>query len=258
MKKQGVEKVSMNDLKKTFNHLKGEAFPWLYESPKDCNQQPFANLKKALKTFYTSKKSLGRKVGYPKFKKKGQHDSFYLSNDKFSLSNDKFSLKEIKVKLPLIGLVKMTESLRFQGKVMSGTVSRTAQDWFISIQVQLPEDYQRSSVASDNVLGVDVGLKTFAVTSGNQEFTAPKPLKRYLKKLKRLSRSSSRKKLGSSNRRKANDNLSRLHQRIVNIRKDFLHKLTSKLLRENQTVVIEDLPNSEGKQSIKHLFTEDS
>ena len=131
---------------------------------------------------------------------------------------------------------------------MSGTVSRTSKDWFISIQVQLPEGYSRSSVESASVLGVDLGLKTFAVTSENQEFTAPKPLKKYLKKLQRLSRSQSRKKLGSSNRRKSNGKLSRLHQRIANIRKDFIHKLTSKLLRENQTGVIEDLSVSGMKQ----------
>ena len=233
LKASGVARVSMNDLKKEFNSLKKEQFPWIYESPKDCNQQPFANLQKALKRCYETK-GASRRVGFPKFKHKGEHDSFYLSNDKFEVSDHS-------VRLPVIGSVKMTEALRFQGKILSGTVSRVADDWFLSVQVQLPDDYQRETVDSTTTVGVDLGLKTFAVTSDGAEIVAPKPLKANLKRLRRLSRRHSRKVKGSNNRKKSCSHLAKLHQHISNIRKDFIHKLTSKLLRENQTVVIEDL-----------------
>ena len=234
LKKAGVAKVSTNDLKKEFNSLKAASFPWIYESPKDCNQHPFANLKKALTRFYDAKKKGGRKVGYPKLKKKRDRASFYLSNDKFWV--------EGKVaKLPVIGTVAMTESLRFVGKIISGTVSRTANDWFLSIQVSLPDEYKRREYDSINTVGVDLGLKTFAVTSDGLEAIAPKPLKANLKRLKRLSRKHSRKQKGSNNKKKSAMQLAKTHQKIASIRLDFTHKLTSKLLRENQTVVIEDL-----------------
>jgi putative transposase len=233
LKSQGVAKVSMNDLKKQFNALKGESFPWIYESPKDANQQPFANLKKALKRCYESK-GAKRRVGFPKFKKKGEHDSFYLSNDKFDLDG-------LVACLPVIGKIKMTEELRFTGKIMSGTVSRTANDWFISVQVRLPDDYRREAAPSTTIIGVDLGLKTFAVTSDGLALSAPKPLKAKLKRLRRLSKQHSRKVKGSNNRKKSAGRLARLHQHITNIRKDFIHKFTSTILRENQTVVIEDL-----------------
>ena len=233
LKASGVARISMNDLKKEFNGLKKEKFPWIYESPKDCNQQPFTNLKKALKRCYESK-GTKRRVGFPKFKHKGDHDSFYISNDKFELAG-------YSVRLPVIGHVKLTESLRFQGKILAGTISRVADDWFLSVQVQLPDEYQRETVESTATVGIDLGLKTFAVTSSGQEIVAPKPLKANLKRLQHLSRKHSRKVKGSNNRKKSTGHLAKLHQRIANIRKDFIHKFTSKLLRENQTAVIEDL-----------------
>lgn len=233
LKDQGVVKVSMNALKKEFNAIKGTEFPWIKESPKDANQQPFTNLKKALTRCFETKDAK-RRVGFPKFKKKGHHDSFYVSNDRFAVDGRS-------VRLPVIGRVKMTESLRFEGKILSGVISRTADDWFLSVQVQLPEGYHREAAESGAVVGVDLGLKTFATTSDGSEFKAPKPLKTNLKRLKRLSRQHSRKMKGSNNRKKSAGRLAKLHQRITNIRQDFIHKFTSKLLCENQTVVIEDL-----------------
>ena len=233
LKEQGVAKVSINELKKEFNQIKEEQFPWIYESPKDANQRPFANLKKALNSYYQTEAKGGKK-GYPKFKKKGRYDSFYISNDKFKIENQL-------VRLPVIGLVKMTEPLRFEGKILSGTVSRTANDWFLSVQIQLPETYSRSNLKENPIIGIDLGIKTFAVTSDHTEFQAPKPLKMYLKRLKRLSRRHSNKIKGSHNREKSAVRLAKLHQRISNIRQDFIHKLTTKLVQENQVLVMETL-----------------
>lgn len=233
LKEQGAVRVSINDLKKEFNQIKEEQFPWIYDSPKDANQHPFANLKKALSNFYSAKRS-NRNLGYPKFKRKGERDSFYISNDKFSL-------RDQLAKLPVIGIVKMAEPLRFEGKIMSGTVSRTANDWFLSVQVQLPETYSRPNLKENPIVGIDLGIKTFVVTSDHKEFQAPKPLKMYLKRLKRLSRRHSKKVKGSSNREKSNRQLAKLHQRIANIRQDFIHKLSTKLVQENQILVVETL-----------------
>ena len=107
------EKPTAYSLKKRFNAIKGEQFSWVYDCPKDANQQPFTDLNSAFQRFF---KGLGK---YPKFKKKGVRDSFYVSNDKFSIKGDY-------VKLPKIGKVRMSEVLRFDGKINSGVVSRVA------------------------------------------------------------------------------------------------------------------------------------
>jgi putative transposase len=233
------QKPSAAKLKKQFNQIKGIEFPWIYESPKDANQQPFTDLNVAFKNFFRSCKGerKGKKSGYPKFKKRGIHDSFYVSNDKFSFRKRN---KRGVVRLPKIGDVKTFEHLRFQGKILSGRVFRQADKWFISVNVQVSEE-QEPHVFLNEIIGVDLGLKTAVVTSDGEMIDSPKPLKKNLKKLRRANRVHSRRKKGSQNRKKAQAKLARLHQHIANIRQDFWHKLTTRLCRENQTVVIEDL-----------------
>jgi putative transposase len=216
-------------LKKEFNRIKRTEFPWIYDSPKDANQQVFVNIQDAWTKYFKSKQ---KNKGKPKFKIKGIKDSFYISNDKFSIK-DKIA------SLPKIGDVRLLEKLRFQGKIQSATISKRADKWFISIQVDV-ENYSKNRISSD-IVGVDLGIKKAATLSNGESFDSPKPLKKNIRKLKKLSRSLSRKKKGSKNRYKAKKKLSKLHYKISNTRKDFLHKLTTKLNRENQTIVIEDL-----------------
>ena len=118
------EKPTANKLKRQFNAVKGREFPWLCESPKDANQQPFAHLGAAFQRFFK------RQGKYPRLKKKGvARDAFYVSNDKFSVDGKA-------IRLPKIGAVRMREAMRFQGKVTGVTVSRMAGRWFVSIQVE--------------------------------------------------------------------------------------------------------------------------
>jgi putative transposase len=219
---QGL-KPKANDLKKQWNQVKPE---WVYESPKDANQQPFAFLGSAWKRFF--KKLSGR----PTFKKKGKHDSFYLSNDKFKVSGTR-------LKVPHLGNLKMTEELRHKGKIQSATVSKHADRWFVSIAVDVGS-YTKPRT-SDNTVGVDLGINTAVALSTGEKVLSPKPLKKYMEILKRRARQHSRKVKGSNNRKKSVVKLSRLHMRIGNIRKDFLHKITTRLCRENQAIIIEDL-----------------
>ena len=222
---QGL-KPSAFKLKKQFNEIKEEQFPWIYESPKDANQEAFANLGTAF-TRYFKKQSK-----YPKFKKKFQNDSFYISNDKFYVTGSY-------VKLPVIGRVKLAEKLRFEGKIVGAVVSRKSDKWFISINVEI-ENPTKERI-SDNLVGVDLGVHTFATLSNEEKHDAPKPLKKNLEKIKREHRSVSRKVKGSNNRKKAIIKLNRTYYKTANIRKNFIDELTTKLCRENQTIVIEDL-----------------
>lgn len=220
------EKPKGTELKKQFNAIKYKQFPWLKEVHRDAHAQPFANLQKAFSGFFQHK---GKR---PRFKCKGVHDAFYVSNDKFSVL-------EKTVKLPIVGTIKLTEQLRFVGKIMGAAVSRSADRWFISIQVDVGEYTKQRAKAG--VVGVDLGLKNALTLSTGEVIDSPKPLKKVLKRLRRLSRRHSRKRKGSSNRRKATARLAKLHWKVKCQRHDFLHKVTTRLCRENQTVVIEDL-----------------
>ena len=219
-------KPNGRSLKQQFNQTKYQQFPWMKEIHRDSHAQPFLNLQKAFVSFFK------HKTRYPQFKKKGIHDSFYVSNDRMWV-------KGKRVRLPVLGEVRMTETLRFQGKIQGAVVSRSADRWFIAIQVDV-ENLKKDRV-SDRVVGVDLGLTNTVVCSDGQVFQAPKPLKTQLKKLRRASRSHARKVKGSQNRLKSTNRLSKIHWKVANARNDFLHKISTKLCRENQTVVIEDL-----------------
>ena len=222
------EKPDGPGLKKRFNAIKRESFPWVYESPRDANAQPFAHLDNAFKRFFR------KEVRKPRFKKKGRcKDSFYIANDKFRVEGKN-------VRLPKIGSVRMRESLRFEGKVLCATVSRTADRWFVSISVEVHMPMVRRENQARTV-GVDLGVKRLATLSDGMTVDGPKPLRRQLGRLRRLSKSVSRKRKGSCNRAKAVRRLSRCHVRIAGIRGDCLHKLTTNLVRNYGRVVVEDL-----------------
>jgi putative transposase len=221
-----LPKPTANLLKKEFNKIKEVEFPWIYDSPKDANQQVFTNLGSAFKNFFN------KSSNYPKFKKRGNNDSFYISNDKFTIN-------ENHIKLPKIGKVKTTEQLRFTGKIQSCIISKRANKWFASIAVEL-ESYTKNR-KSNNTTSIDFGLKTLITTNTGDKIQSPKPLKKYQNKLKLYQRKLSRKLKGSKNKNKQKLKVAKLHMKISNVRNDFTHKLTSKLCNENQIIIIEDL-----------------
>jgi putative transposase len=210
------------DLKKRWNKEKPA---WVYESPKDANQQAFANLSTAYSRFF---KKLGRR---PTFKKKGKRDSFYVANDKLKV-------KDSYARLPLIGQIRRKEAPRFEGRVLSGVVSTRAGHWFLAVNYELP-DAERA--APDIVLGVDLGVKDLAVLSDGTRFENPKHLRKAKRKLRLAQRRVSRRVKGSQNRIKAKRKLARVHLRVANQRKDTIHKITTHIARSARTIVIEDL-----------------
>jgi putative transposase len=113
---------------------------------KDVNQQPFFNLQQAFTRFFRGE------AGYPQFKKKGMHDSFYVSNDKLKVDGQRASI-------PRLGWIKMCEELRFGGKILGATVCREAHRWFVSMQVDVGDDYSREQT-DDGIVGVDLGVTT--------------------------------------------------------------------------------------------------
>jgi putative transposase len=145
----------------------------------------------------------------------------------------------------------MRESLRFEGKLMSATVSRVADRWFVSITVDTLT-IAMTQAKNQGAVGVDLGVSALATLSTAEAVTGPKAYKALLCRLQRLSRSLSRKTKGSINRKKAKFKLARLHARISNVRKDALHKLTSDLTCRFHTIGIEEL-NVRGMVKNRHL-----
>jgi putative transposase len=231
------ERVDGLKLKKDFNAIKALEFPWTYEVTKYASQQPFLHLQAAFRRFFEKK---GR---YPRFKRKGVHDSFYIGGDHLEVNGKK-------IRIPRLGWVRMREAVRFQGKVVSATVRRIADKWFVSVQVELEE--APTPCESQARVGVDLGVNRLATLSNGETFEGPKPLRKELSKLRRLSRALSRKQKGSQNRLKARVRLQRLHYRIRSIRQDSLHKLTTYLTRNFGVIAIEDL-NVRGMLKNRHL-----
>ena len=118
-------------------------------------------------------------------------------------------------------------------------MSREADRWFVAVTVE--QEISDPVPVQGESVGVDVGLNSFAVLSDGTKHDAPKPLAKYLKKLRRLSKQHSRKLKGSKNRQKSAMRLARLHRRIKNVRKDYLHKLSTSLAKTKREIVIEDL-----------------
>ena len=241
-------------LKKQFNAVKYLAFPWLKEVHRDAHSQPFAHLGRAWSRFFEQIKA-GGTAHAPVFKRRGAcRDGFYVANDKLTM-------QERRVRLPVIGWVRVKEALRFGGRILGASVQRQANHWFLSVQVEvdvawLPAKVQRQA------LGVDLNVQDIVCSNGTR-YGTPQPLKKARRRLRLHQRSLSRKieaakkhlahlaqagassegtrLAASSNREKAVSKLAILHYRIRCIRQDFLHKTTSAIARENQAVVIEDL-----------------
>jgi len=220
------EKVDGLKLKKDFNAQKPVDFPWTYEVTKYASQQPFLHLQAAFRRFFEGKSH------YPRFKRKGVKDSFYVGGDPIQLSG-------LRIRIPRLGWVRMREEVRFRGKVVSATIRGIADRWFVSIHVEL----EQAPVPCENQagIGVDLGVNRLATLSNGQKFEGPKPLRQELTRLRRLSRTLSRKQKGSNNRRKARIQLARLHYRLRCIRQDAPHKLTSYLTENFVGIAIEDL-----------------
>ena len=220
------DKPSGLRLKKQFNAIKPVEFPWMFEVTKYASQQPFLHLQAAFQRFFR------KEARYPRFKRKGVRDSFYIGNDHIQVEQQR-------IRIPKLGWVRMREALRFSGKLVSATISRVADKWFVSLTVELDE--RPKPCESQEGVGVDLGINRLATLSNGQMVEAPKPLRRYLTKLRKLSRRLSRKEKGSKNWEKARLKLSQLHYRIRCIRQDSLHKLTSYLTDNYDEIVIEDL-----------------
>lgn len=213
-------------LKKQFNEIRRRQFPWTWEVTKNASDQPFLDLAKAFTAFFEGR------ARRPRFKsKKRSKPSFYLANDQCELGDHR-------IWIPKLGWVNMAENVRFVGKVIGARITKTADWWFVSIQVELPDPVPVKKPAA---VGVDVGLNRLATLSTGEGVENQAFLKMALGKLRRANKRLHRRKLSSKNREKARRQVARLHYRITCMRDDVLHKLTTRLANCYGFIGIEDL-----------------
>lgn len=163
-------------LKKQFNRIKysdpawldADGQPWLRTIHRDAHAQPFANLARAWRRYFDQRRA-GQHAHPPRFKKKGRCvDSFYLANDKFRLDG-------MSAVLPKLGRVALREALRWPGRILGASVAREAGYWFLTVQVDVPEQEARRSRTGDGVTGVDLGVSSAATLSSGEKIAAPRP-----------------------------------------------------------------------------------
>lgn len=219
---------------KRLTSLKQE-LPWLREVDSTALQASLKHLDDAYQNFFRRVKE-GKKPGYPKFKsKRNRHQSY-----KSKCVGTNIKVLDGAVQLPKLGEVKCRVSKCVKGRILSATIRQTPSGkYYVSLcctDVEL--DHLPTTGA---VIGLDMGLNAFAITSDGIEHPNPKYLRKSEKKLAKLQRQLSRKTKGSQNWEKARIKVARCHEHIANQRQDMLHKLSNKIVRENDVICIEDL-----------------
>ncbi len=211
---------------------KQEETIWLKEVNSQSLQAALEHMDNAFTRFFRDKK------GFPKFKNKNH------SRKSFSIPQSiKVDWETKRISIPKIKNLKFALDRAPEGTIKSATVSQTPTGkYFISILVDTGiKPPQKHSIKEETSIGVDLGIKDFLITSNGEKVDNPKHLRTHLFRLKKLQRRASKKQKGSSRRKRANLRVAKLHERICNLRTDFLHKLSSRLISENQTICLEDL-----------------
>jgi putative transposase len=220
---KGLSRQGMND---RLPALKKE-FEWLAEPYSQVLQSVSLNLSRAFINFFE-----GRAL-FPNFKSKhGKQSIQYPQNVKIT---------DAGLKLPKIGVVPAKMHRVFDGKLKTVTISHTPSGKYFA-SLPFDDDQPEAEQSIDGkAVGIDLGLTHFAITSDGSKFDNPRSLKKHSRNLKRKQQKLSRKQKGSNRRKKARRIVARVHEKIANVRKDFLHKLSRKMVNENQVICVENL-----------------
>ncbi len=219
--------------KKTLNNTPAQykkEFEWLKEVDSLALANAQLNLNQAFSNFFKRPET-----GYPKFKSRKNNHFSYTTNNQ----NGNIRIEGKYIKLPKIGLVKLKQHRNFIGTIKSVTISQEPSlEYYVSILVETELDFKPNTGA---VVGIDLGIKEFAITSDGIKIDNPKFLRESEKRLAKKQKELSRKIKGSNNRKKARIKVAKIHAKIKNQRKDFLQKLSTRIINENQIICLEDL-----------------
>ncbi|MCJ2221439.1 transposase, partial [Proteus mirabilis] len=210
---------------------------WLKEAPSQPLQQSLKDLERAYKNFFQ------KRTAFPRFKKRGKNDAFrYPQGVKLDQSNSRISL-------PKLGWMRYRNSREVVGEVRNVTVSQSCGKWYVSIQTEY--EATEPQPESTSIVGLDAGVTKLATLSDGTVYPPVSSFKVNQRKLSRLQRKLSRKITFSANGQKQKRKIQRLHSHIANIRKDYLHKVTSEISKNHAMIVIEDLKVSNMSKSAK-------
>ena len=225
--KAGEKKLGYASLCKSLTEWKAQSETlWLSETPSQALQQTLKNLERAYKNFFE------KRADFPKFKKKGQSDSFrYPQGVKLDQGNSR-------IFLPKLGWLRYRNSRDVLGEVKNATVSQSCGKWFVSIQTEREVE---QPLPSGEAVGIDMGIARFATLSDGSYIEPLHSFKKHQQRLAKYQRRMSRKVKFSNNWKKAKARVQRIHSRIANARKDFLHKASSQISQNHAMIVIEDL-----------------
>ena len=211
-------------------------FPFLKEVDSLALANAQLNLQRAYKNFFRD-----AKIGFPKFKSKHDHTQSYTTNNQ----KGTVAIAGKHIRLPKIGYVRLKQHRKLNGTIKNVTVSKTSTNkYYVSILVETDMEYLPGT---DHAIGIDLGIKELAITSDGDKYENKKTLAKYEKKLAKAQRRLSRKTGSKKGQTKSNNYLKQkvkvalCHEKVSNTRKDYLHKLSYKLISENQVIVSESL-----------------
>lgn len=227
--KRDNKSISYNEMSKDLTQLKKELV-WLKEVDKCSLQNSLKDLDKAYKKFFKEN------TGFPKFKTKKTHRFSYRT----SCSRNTIQFVDKYIKLPKLGYIKIKDKQIPKGRILNATISQEPSGKYYVSLCCTDVEIKRLQ-PTENKIGIDLGIKEFAITSNGETISNPKYLQKSVNKLARLQRELSRKSKGSSNWNKARIKVARLQEYISNQRKDFLQKLSTDLIKQNDIICLEDL-----------------
>lgn len=228
--KKTVSKIDCNNY---CNQILKSQYPWLREADSRALTNSIFHMDMAYQNFFK------HGAGYPKFKSKHNNYQSYQTNFN-GYKNIYPDFSSNRIKLPKLGWIKARLHRTFSGKIKSAVVSRVPSGkYFVSILVEQPK--YEPLPQNDKQLGIDLGIKEFLITSSGETIANPRFLQKSEQRLRKLHKDLSRCKKGSKNREKARIRLAKQYEKITNQRNDFLHKLSHKLINENQVIYMETL-----------------
>jgi len=226
----GEKKLGYAGLCKTLTEWrKSPETAWLADAPVHPLQQTLKDLERAYTNFFA------KRADFPRFKKKGQHDSFRYPDAK----QFKIDQSNNRIFLPKLGWIRYRNSRDILGQAKNITVSANGRKWFVSIQTE--REVEQPVHPATSIVGIDVGITRFATLSDGSYIEPLNTFRKHQQRLARYQRAMSRKTKFSSNWKKAKARVQKIHTRIANVRKDFLHKTTTTISKNHAIVCIEDL-----------------
>ena len=223
--------VSKTDCNNYCNRELKKVYSWLKEVDKFALTNAIYNMDNTYQKFFKEK------LGYPKFKRK--HDKYKSYTTNFTNGNISVDFDRNRIKLPKLKYVKAKIHRYFIGQIKLVTISKVPSGkYYVSVLV---ETEHNPCVKANGQIGLDLGIKDLCITSNGKKYENPKTIKKYEKKLAKLQRQLAHKKRRSRNYQKKRKQIALCHEKITNTRKDYLHKISSEIISENQVIVSENL-----------------